>query len=407
MPKLKRWAAWVVSASLLTACTAADSSSRPWLHGPEPSVEQADLARLSSAVERVMDSWPLSSLEAEGIDPVPIARLVKRIESGSYRGIDSLLLARNGKLVNEHYFGDYDLWAKHQTRSTFKSVAGLVAGIAISEGRLQLDEPIVPLIARYQEPGDRDQRKRRITVRHLLQMTSGLDCSEMPGTGPYRESKANKSPDDLAAHLDVPMAGEPGKSWRYCSTNAFLLGTALESALARDGLGSLKAYLDARLMDPLGIFYDPAYTTRGHLSMQGGERMRPRDFAKLGQLLVSGGGWRGRQVIPSGWIAAILSDGTETDWSWTRSVAPDPPLQRLSSYRYLWFRTVMRVAARDYQLVHSWGNGGQFIIAVPELDLVVVTTGSNYGGGKIEEQAQIFHMLQRYILPAVERQAAG
>jgi CubicO group peptidase (beta-lactamase class C family) len=125
-----------------------------------------------------------------------------------------------------------------------------------------------------------------------------------------------------------------------------------------------------------------------------------RDLAKFGQLLLSGGNWNGRQVVPAEWIADTLNQGTPTGWSWTSSVGDEPHLQRPCTYRFKWFQTPMRVVGRDYRLIHPWGNGGQFIVAIPELDLLVGITGSNYGEEWVEEQKQIFHMLYSFILPA-------
>ena len=88
-------------------------------------------------------------------------------------------------------------------------------------------------IDRCRRRGKICHRKRRITVCNLLQMQSGLDCFEMPGTGPYRESESDKSPDKLAADFGLPMGDEPGTVWRYCSGSTFLLGVA-KAATQRD-----------------------------------------------------------------------------------------------------------------------------------------------------------------------------
>ena len=245
------------------------------------------------------------------------------------------------------------------------------------------------------------QRKRRIIIQNLLQMQSGLDCFEMPGTGPFRESETNKSQDKVAADFDLSMVDEPGTVWRYCSGSTFLLGVALESALAQCGKGSLRQYLEDRLMTPLNIAnYEIGCTATGHLPMHGGERMTLRDLAKFGQLLLSGGKWNGRQVVPATCISDTLNQGTTTGWSWTSSVGDEPHLQRSSEYRFNWFQTRMRVMGRDYRLIHPWGNTGQFTLAIPDLDLLVGITGTNYDEEWIEEQKQIFHMMYSFILPA-------
>ncbi len=343
----------------------------------------------------------------QGFDPNPIAALLNQIDAGGYVGIDGLVLARGGKLVLDRYFGGYGPRVAHQTRSTFKSITGLLAGIAVAEGVLDLDEPIAPLIARFHAPDRIDPRKKAITVRHLLQMQSGFDCDEMPGRGPERESKANEAPDPLAAHFGTPMAEDPGTRWRYCSANTYLLGVSLKAALFRNTDYKLSLYLDGKLFRPLGI---TAYRLGGeraaHRTMHGGARMRPRDLAKIGQLILSQGRWNGRQVVPPDWIDSIRTDGVATDWTWTGTLDLGGATPRRSTYRHQWFKTVLPVAGRDYQLIHSWGNGGQFIVAVPAADLVLVVTGSNYGGRNLEKQKQVFHMLQRYVLPAVSNAPA-
>jgi CubicO group peptidase (beta-lactamase class C family) len=368
---------------------------------PAPPLSEKDIRQIDRPLICDNDGWEISSLKAEGIAPSPIAELFARIRRSDYVGIDGLLIARNGLLVAESYFAGFGRSSPHQTRSSFKSATGLLTGIAIADGVLAMDDPVAPLLARYYEPKDLCERKRRITIRNLLQMQAGFDCFEMPGKGPFREDASNKSQDKVAADFDLPMLDEPGATWRYCSGCTFLLGVALESALAQAGSVSLKQYLDDRLLGPLNIAnYSMGRTAKGHLSMHGGESMTLRSLAKFGQLILSGGIWNGRQVVPATWISDTLKQGVPTGWSWTNSVGDEPHFQRPSKYRFKWFQTPMRVMGRDYRLIHTWGNGGQFILAVPELDLLVGIYGSNYDETLIEEQKQIFHMLYSFILPA-------
>lgn len=379
----------------------AASNSWQWKGDGALQASAAEIQSIDTPPEDVYDGWAVSHLSAEGITPKPIATLIRHIENGDYTGIDGIVIARNGALVAEAYFNGFKRYSLHQTRSSFKSVTGLLTLIALSEGVLTLDTPVAPLIARFHPRQDGDPRKADMTVRNLLNMRSGFHCSEMPGKGPRREEASNGSPDKVALDFDVPMAGEPGRDWRYCSGNTFLLGVALESALAARDAGTLKFFLNDRLMHPLGIHhYRIGKTAKGRLPMHGGERIRPRDMAKFGQLLLSKGLWRGRRIVPQEWIEALLAPGVETGWSWTRSLGEDDQFQRTSRYRFKWFQTTMHILGKDYRLIHSWGNGGQFIIAVPQLALLIVVTGSNFGDPKIDEQKQVFHMLHRFILPA-------
>lgn len=398
--------AMLVATVLPGASAYAGNGRWQWQGKPMPALNEEDITEVTRPPARYHNGWSTAGLREHGIDPAPVAELVKRIRRGDYLGIDGVVLVHRGVLVAEAYFGGIARDDLHQTRSTFKSVTGLLVGIAISDGLLGLDDPVAPLIARYHRPADSSLRKQLITVRNLLQMQSGYDCSEMPGETPYREDKSNRSADKVAADFDLPVTAEPGTVWRYCSGNTFLLGVALESALLAWGYGPLKQYLEDRLMTPLNInHYAIGRTAKGHLPMHGGERLRPRDLAKFGQLLLSEGRWRGKQVVPEAWIAEILKPGVSTGWSWTGSLSSAPQTQRSSTYRFKWFQTLLQVKGTDYRLIHSWGNGGQFIFAVPELDLVVVVTGSNYGDRMIEEQKQAFHMLQTFLLPSVIKPA--
>ena len=105
-------------------------AATPWLTTPEPVVDPALALEIDAAPLDINDGWPRSSL-SEGIDPLPIATLLEPVDDGSYVGIDSVVLARHGRLVLDRYFGDYGVMTRpHQTRSAFKSVTGLLVGIA-------------------------------------------------------------------------------------------------------------------------------------------------------------------------------------------------------------------------------------------------------------------------------------
>ncbi len=402
-----------VVCSLLSAGTGAAADERPWLATQDPDVNLSEVAEASARPDQLHDGWQVSTLEAEGVNAIPIAVLLKRIRIGHYVDINGLVLVRNGKLLSEAYFGTYESRTPgkikqynrevlHETRSSFKSVTGLLAGIAIEEGLVKLDEPVMPLIADYHILEKADPRKQRMTIRHLLEMASGFDCSEMPGASPSRESQLLNKTNMVRSHAELAMADEPGATWRYCSTNPMLFGFALEAVLKRRGGGPLKDYIDIRLMAQLDISrYHTGFSPKGLMFLHGGQKMRPRDMAKFGQLVVSGGLWRGKQVVPARWIDAIRSPGRPTRWSWTDSVSSAPEMRRQSRYQYQWFQTLMPHRTGDVVLYHSWGNGGQFVIAIPDLDLVVTTTAANYGAKRVEKQKQIFHMLHKYILPAV------
>ncbi|MCG8491937.1 MAG: beta-lactamase family protein [Sneathiellales bacterium] len=318
-------------------------------------VTEKDLVEIDKAPEELADGWKTSTLRAQGLNPALIARLVKHIRRQDYRNIHSLLIVRKGVLVSEHYFGSYkskatgerhayDRATLHQTRSSFKSVTGLLTGILIEEGVFSLEDPVIKHLQRLQDFENIDPRKNKITLRHLLNMTSGMSCSEMPGAGPERETELRNNVNMVKSHGELAMVSDPGERWRYCSTNSLLLGFAMHAALGEKEEGPLKFFLDTKLMAPLDIFhYQTGRSPRGYMLMHGGQRMRPRDLAKFGQLIVANGVWKEKQIIPRSWVKTIKEKGVPTDWSWTKSILPEQQDMPPSTYMNQWFQTRMKV----------------------------------------------------------------
>ena len=335
---------------------------------------------------------PAFSLDTQRLDQAAAA-----VDSGHYTGIDGILVYENGKVVSERYFKDHTAETLHSTRSTFKSVTGLLAALAFDQGILEPGEPLLPLLARYGHTNAVHSRRAAITVGDLLNMTSGLDCSEMPGTGPYHDEAVDNGPQPLKYSLAISMAADPGTVWKYCNTNSFLLGVAISAALDRAELPDIFHFAKKHLFDPLGIERYQIYRSDdGFLYAQGNARFLPRDLAKLGLLVLQKGRWQGSQLISEKHIDAILNGRVDTHWSWTDLIPGHPP--QTSRYAYQWYRTTFAFKDREIPVAHTWGNGGQFVYVVPDLSLVVVFTGSNYGD--IVRQKQAFEIMHRFILPS-------
>lgn len=338
--------------------------------------------------------WSLPSL---AIETSLINQSISDMNSGLYTGIDSILIYENNKLVSEHYFNRFDEEQLHQTRSTFKSIAGLLAAIAFDKKILSPDELILPLISRYLKTDNADSRKAQIRVEDLLNMTSGLNCSEMPGTGPYHDEIVDDGPEPLKYSLSIAMATEPGKEWKYCNANSFLLGVTISAALDRAQQPNINEFARTNLFAPLGISkYRTYQSPDGFLYAQGNARFKPRDLAKFGLLVLNKGQWQGKQIISKQHIDFILDGVVETHWSWTDLISKHSTSK--AKYAYQWHRTVFELDRMIVPASHTWGNGGQFVFVVPSLDTVIVFTGSNYGD--IDKQKQAFEIMHKYLLPA-------
>ncbi|RJS22677.1 6-aminohexanoate hydrolase [Corallococcus sp. H22C18031201] len=338
------------------------------------------------------DGWETASLDEAGLEIEPVRQLVQRIldqEPGpeSAPAIQGLLIARHGKLVVEEYFQGFDKERPHDLRSAAKSYASLMVGIALDQGApFTVDTPVLALFPEYKgKVANLDARKRRLTVANVLSMSSGLACDDDDPASPGNEDRLDDAvPDWYRYTLDLPMAAEPGKRGVYCSANMNLLGGVLRNATR----AWLPEFFHQFVAKPLQMRdYHLDLMPDGEQYLGGGIFMRPRDALKLGQLYMAGGMWKGQRVVSQRWVE--------------RSTAPQSTLPEGRSYGYAWWRNTMRVGDHVYGEYEASGNGGQLVMVVPELDLVVMFTAANYNQASIWRKFRE-ELLPRYILSAVK-----
>ncbi len=232
---------------------------------------------------------------------IPAAALAEAEEFARSRNSSALLLVHRGEIVAEHYWRGHDVAAPTNSMSMAKTVVALLVGIAIAEGAIgSVDEPA----GRYLSEWEKDDR-RRITIRHLLQMTSGLDNpdhEEDPTSDIGYMYLGTDSPYIVAR---VQAAREPGVRFEYNSTNTQALSMILERATRR----RYADYLSEKLWRPVG-----ARDASVWLDEDGGSAKAfcclfatARDWARLGQLILDEGRAGGRQVVPAGWVRAMTT----------------------------------------------------------------------------------------------------
>jgi CubicO group peptidase (beta-lactamase class C family) len=299
--------------------------------------------------------------------------------------IHALLVARHGKLVLEEYFHGEHRDKLHETRSASKSLTATMVGAAIQAGApLTLGSRVYPIMLHGAIPADLDPRKGTMTLEHLLTMSSGYFCddsnSEAPGNEDTMQEQAEE-PDWYRYTLKVPMAYSPGERAVYCSANPNLALGMLGRATGESPLYTFDRLLGAPLhITRYGWGTDPA----GHPYGGGGVQFLPRDFMKLGQLMLNGGIWQGRRILSHGFVTRASS-----------------PLYRLGSrtYGYLWWSWDYPYRGRRLHVYAALGAGGQVVMVVPELDMVIAVFGANYssrGWRWMTDEA-----IPRFILPAV------
>ena len=344
------------------------------------------------------DGWSIATPAEAGFDPARLCALDALLETWPTRNIHSVVVVRRGKLVMERYFkGPDERWGEslgvvqyapellHDVRSISKSATSLLVGIALGEGKFPaLDSPV---LASFPELADlRTPEKDRINFRHLLTMSVGWQWEEdRPFTDPLNnEMVMILSPDPFRYILSRPMKVPPGTLYAYSGAATSLLGETLVRSTGR----ALRDYARDKLFAPLDVArFDWADVgVSGKLGAFGSLRLRPRDMAKLGQLLLTDGRWKDRQVLPAGWAA--------------ESAKPRTVGIAAYFYGYQWWLGRSLVEGRQVDYVAAFGLGGQRIFVVPSLELVVATTAGHYT--EALQTTLPAAVLDTFVLPAVK-----
>lgn len=343
------------------------------------------------------DGWTTASLNEVGIDPQLISALIDKILTAdpvaNSLDIHSLLIARHGKLALEEYFYGSDSDQPHDMRSAAKTFGPALLGIAIDRGaKLGPDSPLYALFPQYKQFANPDERKKKITLGDVMSMTSGLACNDYDDDSAGNEDRMqnqSEQPDWYKFTLDLPMARDPGgKQAQYCSAGMNLIGGVL-----RNSTGTwIPDFFYEYLATPLEFgSYHLNLTPTGDVYMGGGFRLRPRDELKLGQLYLSRGVWNGRRVISSKWVDESVQTHS------TFGVIID---DAVDDYGYGWHIFHATAAGRVYRGYSAGGNGGQFVIVIPELDLVVGFNGGSYGNFPAWIRWST-NLVPQYVIPAL------
>jgi len=338
------------------------------------------------------DGWPTASLEEVGISREGIQRFVQMlidtppVGSVSAPEMHGILIARRGKLVLEEYFHGEHRDKFHDTRSAAKTVASTLFGAAVKAGLpVDVSMPVYQAMNGGTVPAGLEPRKKALTVENLLTMSSGLDCDDGDPKSPGGEDvmQEGEEPDYYKFTLALKMVSEPGEKSVYCSVQPNLVGGVLQRASQQ----SLPVLFQNLLAGPLGIkHYYLNLTPTGDAYMGGGVRILPRDFMKLGQLHLNGGTWNGRRILTPEWSRHATS-----------------PLVELGSrkYGYYWYVQDYPYQGRTVRAFFAGGNGGQIVMGIPELELVIAFYGGSYNDPAFFIPQKIY--VPQYILPTIEK----
>ena len=278
--------------------------------------------------------------------------------------IRSFLVMWDGSVVSENYYAGTTAATPHHVRSITKSIVSALVGIAIDKGIIHgVDDKVVDYIPELKAQ-DNDIRKQQITLRHLLTMISGFGWEE---TGEWFFSDTLSA---LSDAWDRPLVGNPGEVYNYDSASTDLLTVILTRAANQEA----QAFAIENLFAPLDITNfewekDPAGYHRGSAGLV----MSAQDLAKIGQLYLQKGQWDKREILSSEWIE--------------QSVAQHVRVNNVVSYGYLWrSRQVGSI-----RLYYGMGYGGQYLMVVPDLKLIVVANHNwRVSGEEADQQKYAF-----------------
>jgi CubicO group peptidase (beta-lactamase class C family) len=358
---------------------------------------------------------PVSTTPAAlGIDAAPLTALDADLASGKFPLVDSLLVMRCGQVVfdrryphdyaatygkeahtkgplNARLTGPYNYFDpawhpyyqgtdEHTMQSVSKTVTSAIIGVAMARGAFK--SPLSTPVLHYFDPEkvkNVDARKRRMTLRDLLTMTSGLDWNEdVPYADPNNPSDLMEAADDWVQFvIDRPMKDEPGSVFAYSSGATELLAYIFKRETGVD----IEEYGRSHLFKPLGIHdYHWKRTPLGVVDTEGGLYLRAEDLAKIGLLYLNGGRWEGQPLMTADWVKESLTpridagEGFQYGYQWWLLPHGDPK-------RLAWL---------------ARGMGGQRLIIIPEEHLIVVSTAWH-----ILNEASIEFDVVRRVLPGV------
>jgi CubicO group peptidase (beta-lactamase class C family) len=357
--------------------------------------------------ENIDDGLEVGSLDEVNIDPALIEKAVNKIRCGKYKEVHSMLIFKDNKLVFEEYFkghkykwdapkhhGELVTWDRdilHSIMSDTKSITSACIGIAIDKGLIKsVHQSIFDYLPEHQHLNT--DGKDKITIEHLLTMTSGLEgdewsapysSSDNPATGIWFTDK-----DPITYILERPLIDEPGTSFSYFGGNMIVLGEIIKNAAKM----TIEEFSGKYLFEPLGIdsFNWSLKFENGVIETAGGLKITPRAMVKIGATFLNKGVWNGKQIISKQWV-----EKSATSFPGNNGInIPGEDSGRVG-YSYSWWTKQYSNSGKRINMFYAGGWGGQHIMVLPELNTVVVFTGGNY-----LTKRPPFKILKKYVIPA-------
>jgi CubicO group peptidase (beta-lactamase class C family) len=317
---------------------------------------------------------PRSAPAAAGVSSGAIAALLDRLEDRAAE-CHSIMVVRGGHVVAEGWWAPFTADRPHLLYSLTKSFTSVAVGLAIADGLLSLDDRVVDVLP-GRVPAGVPAQARRITVHHLLSMTAGH------GTDSLTEAWAREPGDLVKGFLRVPFTHPEGTRHTYDNATTYVLARMVERVTGH----GLPEFLHERLFEPMGVGHAEWDRVAGGASFGfHGLHLTTEAVAAFGELLLRGGRWGDRQLVPRDWVELAT----------TPHIGTEPPgdADFLCGYGYQFWRS-------RYGF-HGNGSFGQMCVVVPSHDLVVAVTGAH-------SQAQVIHdAIRECLLPGTDQDGSA
>jgi CubicO group peptidase (beta-lactamase class C family) len=328
-------------------------------------------------------SWTASTPDKQGMDPAVLTKADERITL-NYPNIYSLLVVRHGYLVYEKYYQGMGRDNANQIYSVTKSVMSALTGIAIREKAIDnLDQKISDILPDYFTKID-NADKTKITIHDILTMKAGLLSIDLNYSG-YLSAT-----DWIDYTLKKRLMHDPGTSFTYNTGLVDILSGIITKLSKMNTPDFADKYLFSRIGITPGKW---KHDTKGNYEGGAGLELTPADMAKFGYLYLKNGLWDGEQIVPKDWVADSIKKQV--------TVNNKEKYGYYGDYGYLFWVSDMveEVHGKTYATYHADGMGGQKIVVIPDLDMVVVITANQKSASK--DNSDTLGLVPDYVLPSV------
>ncbi len=327
------------------------------------------------------DDWQISTPEEQGLDPLLVAELYH--DAAELETLYGLLVVKNGYLIAEDYYNEGSVGQKALLQSAAKSITSALVGLALEQGCLSsVDQKMIDFFPDFADQIV-DPRKREITLRDMLQMRAGYP----PEESDQALWEAVWSGDYVHLVADFPLTSDPGTAFQYSNLTTHWLGVIVARTCDTD----LKSFGQEHLFDPLGAEVGDWQKDLDGYNWAAGEiHLSARDAAKFGMLFLNDGQFEGHQIVPADWVRDSLQTYSEDAYDNIGEF-------RNIGYGYQWWSAEVG----DHDVNFAWGHGGQLIVLLDDLNMVVVVTADPmyevYGSDSWRHEKANFELIGEFI----------